>query len=172
MPAPDPPPVATIRPRRLADVDFSVFGTHTRLAPGGGEVVRAAGDGWDDVSTPRPVLRAPAHLGMTTGAPLPRVVRRMERHLCTEEALLCLDGPMVLPVAPGGDAPAPSAVDVTAVLIEPGDLVVLAPGTWHDACHGLDGPVRYYWLATTILGDEPVWVDIAGGGVEVTGAPA
>jgi ureidoglycolate lyase len=134
-------------------------------------VLLAAGDGWRDVSTARPILRAPAHLGMTVGEPLPRVVRRMERHLFTEEALLCMDAPMVLPLAPAGEAAAPSAREVTAVLMEPGDVAVLAPGTWHDACRGLTGPVRYYWLATTIVGDEPVWVDIDGGSVEVLGVP-
>jgi ureidoglycolate lyase len=158
-----------VRARPVAEVDFARFGTHTRLTANGADVVRAAGDGWRDVSTPRPPLRAPAHIGMTTASALPHIVRRMERHLYTEEALLCTDAPLVLPLAPAGDAPAPSAHDVTAVLIEPGDLVVLAPGTWHDACHGVSAPARYYWLATTVAGDEPGWVELAGGPVEVIG---
>ena len=160
-------PVAKVRAAPLAEVDFTPFGRHVRLAEGGAGVVSARGDGWTDLATKHPLLGMPPHLGLTVGSPAPFVTRRMERHLLTEEAILCTDAPIVLAVAPASAADAPAAADVRAVVLEPGDVVVLAEGTWHDACHGVRGEARYYWLAREVAGDT-VWVDLVNGPVEVT----
>lgn len=151
----------------VAEIDLAPFGSSFSLSGEGAGVSVASGHGWVDVSTAQPLVRAPAHLGMTLGAGLPFTTHRMERHLYTEEAILCMEAPVVLAMAPATSALQPSAVEVVAVLLEPGEVVVMAPGTWHDACHGINGPARYYWLATAIAGDEPEWVEIAGGPVEI-----
>jgi ureidoglycolate lyase len=94
----------------------------------------------------------------------------MERHLLTEEALFCAADPIVLAVAAPTEEDHPTAASIRAFVITPGTVVVLHKGTWHDACHGLDGEARYYWMATCGLGNSP-WVDVKGGPVLVT-APA
>ncbi|MGW1256378.1 BtpA/SgcQ family protein [Streptomyces sp. NPDC002513] len=160
--------LVAIRAVPAAEIDFSPYGEITRLTGEGPSTVESSGDGWQDVMTRRPLLRAPGHLGMTLGSGAPFVTRRMERHLYTEEAILCMASPVVLPVAAPTEADAPAAEDVRAVILSPGEVAVLKPGTWHDACHGVEGPAHYYWMATSIDGVSSPWVEITGGSVAVS----
>jgi ureidoglycolate lyase len=151
-----------------SEVDFTRFGEIILLGKEGSGTLESHGDGWRDVCTEQPLLRAPAQLGMTTGSAAPFATRALERHLYTEEAIMPMAAPVILPLAAPTAAEAPAAVDIVAVILEPGQVAVLHPGTWHDACHGIDGPVRYYWMATPIAGEESDWVEVAGGPVRVS----
>ncbi|TQR16497.1 hypothetical protein [Psychrobacillus soli] len=56
--------------------------------------------------------------------------------------------------------------DIKAIIIHPGDVVVLNEGIWHDACHGIKSVVPYYWFAQVL--DTPTeWIEIADGPVEI-----
>jgi ureidoglycolate hydrolase len=57
----------------------------------------------------------------------PDTVDWFERHDRTPEILIPVDGTMALPVMTG-------AGRVESFLVEPGEAVVIAPGTWHSAC--------------------------------------
>jgi ureidoglycolate lyase len=52
-------------------------------------------------------------------------------------------------------------------MIQPGEVIVLNKGIWHDACHGIHKSVRYYWLAEEYEGEPTEWVDIYGGPIEL-----
>jgi ureidoglycolate lyase len=151
-----------------ADLDFSQYGEILSLGDQGPRTLESHGDGWRDVRTERPLLRAPAQLGMTVGSAAPFTTRTMECHPYTEEAIMPMAAPIILPVAAPTASGSPSAGQIVAVVLEAGQVAVLKPGTWHDACHGLGGPARYYWMATSIAGAESMWVEVAGGPVEVS----
>jgi hypothetical protein len=36
---------------------------------------------------------------------------------------------------------------VVAAMLYPGDVALLNPGVWHDACYGVENKVRYYFLS-------------------------
>lgn len=156
-----------IVPEALTVEGFAPFGTYRNLREGTGDVMVAEGDGWRDVRTVDPLLREAGHLGMTFGSALPTRVASMERHLHTREALFCLAEPVVLPVAPVTSGDAPEAAQVRAFLLEPGDVVVLDEGVWHDACHGLETPTHYYWHGTEVEGISNDWIPLNGGTVDV-----
>lgn len=145
---------------------FAPFGRVLNLMAGGDDgLVRTDGPGWQDCYTKTPLIGTNGSLGLTRSGGTPFDLRQMERHTNTEEALFCLDAPIVLAVAPAGDRQQPESADVRAFIIPKGVAVVLDAGTWHDACRGLDRPVAYYWMATVGTGTE--WRDVAGGPLTV-----
>lgn len=154
----------------ILEADFSLFGTvYSLTEPHLGAdtepmLVRSAGPGWTDAFTKAPLIATNGSLGLTRGEAAPFDTFRMERHLDTEEAIFCAANPIVLAAPPTHD-PYPWACDVRAFIIEPGAVVVLHKGTWHDACRGLGEPTHYYWMART--GGGSVWVDLRGGPVHV-----
>lgn len=152
-----------INAQEIASVDFSKFGRHLRLLDGNMDVLVSEGNGWRDTCTKEALIAAPSQLGRTVGSSVPCVTHTMERHLTTPEVILCADLPIVLPLAPATEENSPKAEDVVAVILRPGDVVVMNPGTWHDACHGLDRPAAYFWLATSSGDSGGPWVEIEGG---------
>ncbi len=154
---------------RVTRVNFFAFGRYVRLAEGEAEgLLCSRGDGWSDVCTQDPLIGAPAQLGLTVGSAMPCVTWTMERHPAAEEAFLCMTSPIVLPVALASQTEYPRARDVAAYVLEPGDVVVLKPGVWHDACHGVNEPAPYFWLAagSSSASPEP-WASITDGPVEI-----
>jgi ureidoglycolate lyase len=150
----------------LGSFDFSPFGSVHRLKCGQNGVVSSAGDGWSGVFTSRPLNGRPGSLGLTYGSPAPCVVKTMERHHHTREALFGCSVPIVLAVADTkGDAP--DAKDIRAVVLREGDLVILGEGIWHDACHGLGVPAGYYWYAECDPNIKDPWVAVSGGPVSL-----
>lgn len=152
--------------------DFARFGDYLNLRTGGDGVLTTTGTMWTDRRSLSAVLDTPGHLGFTLGSATPFAVTGMERHEHTREVLLCAAEPVVVAVADtAGDEPA--AADVRAFVLQPGDVVVLAEGIWHTACHGVGKPSHYYWLATAddTIADE--WVLPRGASlivdVELTG---
>lgn len=153
--------------RALSAAAFAPYGRVFDLAaPDSDGIKHMSGDGWTDGFTLSPLIDGRGHLGMTQGPAAPWLARQMERHPKTEEALFCAGAPIVLAVAPGGEAEAPLAGTIEAFVIQPGQVAVMNRGVWHDACRGLNGPTPYYWMAICGLGPDP-WVEIAGGPVEV-----
>ncbi len=129
-------------------------------------IATVSGEGWRDSYTLAPLIDGQGHLGMTLGPSAPWECRQMERHPRTEEALFCAGAPIVLAVAPPGEAPAPQAGSLQAFVLQPGQVAVMSRGVWHDACRGLAGPTPYHWMAICGLGPDP-WVAVEGGPVRV-----
>ena len=133
--------------------------------------VDTKGDGWSDRYTRSPLIASPGSLGMTVGTGLPSLVRTMERHEGTEEAILPAGQPLVLAVAAASRDTRPNAAAVSVFLIPPTSVVVLHPGSWHDACHGVSDPSPYYWYAATQNDRSSGWCPLDGGQVLIE-APA
>lgn len=136
-----------------------VFGLSADAAP---DVVASEGPGWRDRYTARSVIAGPTHVGLTVGPGVDTPVTHMERHLYTREAVLPLTEAVVLPVAPS-----PDAATIQALIVEPGQVLVLEIGVWHAPAMGLSGPTQYYWLAGVDESVDSQWVPIAGGPVTV-----
>lgn len=52
--------------------------------------------------------------------------------------------------------------------MEPGDLVVMKRGIWHDACHAVEGHAQYYFLSYSNGDpDETAWKQIQPAAVQV-----
>ncbi|AMB58304.1 ureidoglycolate lyase [Microterricola viridarii] len=148
---------------------FSPFGEYFDLAAGGDRVVTTLGDGWTDRRSLTAVLQTPGHLGFTLGAATPFAVTGMERHQHTREVLLCAAEPVVVAVA-ATPRDAPAAADLRAFTLQPGDVIVLAEGIWHTACHGIGKQAHYYWMATADDSIADEWVLPTGGAVTVEAA--
>lgn len=150
----------------VSSIDFSEYGKYYNMSNQPHNVVRSEGNGWEDSMTNTPLIHSEGHLGLTIGSPLPSKTYKMERHLHTEEALFCMADPIVLALANSGNRKQPRAEDIKAIIIHPGEVIVLKEGIWHDACHGIDGMVPYYWFAQVL--DTPTeWIEIADGPVEI-----
>ena len=52
--------------------------------------------------------------------------------------------------------------------LEPGDLVVMKRGIWHDACHAAEGTAQYYFLSHSDSDpDETAWKAVQPAPVQV-----
>ena len=163
-------PVRAITAEALTAESFAPYGRIVAFDGSAPELVRTAGSvgsDWTDAYDERPITRETPSLGMTSAPGAPFVSTVMERHANVEEALLPAGRAIVLAVAEASAATAPAADDVRAFLIPPGAAVVLTPGTWHDACRGVDGPTSYYWLASCVDSGSSPWTPLAGGPVGV-----
>lgn len=149
-------------------VAFAAYGRVYDLGRDGADVVVEPVLDVVDRFTVEPVVTGPVHVGLTSGPALPFTVTRMERHLHTSEAVLCLDEAIVLMLS---DDPgmSPSAASTCAVMVRPGQCVSLRPGIWHSVGLGVRGPSRYYWLAGVSDSAESPWAEIPDGPVQVLG---
>jgi len=129
-------------------------------------VITTVGSDFTDRYTEDVLIDTPGHLGLTSGPGHPASVHHMERHLYTSEAVFCCGDPVILPVAaPTQDRP--HTRDVQAILISPGECVILNPGVWHAPCIGVDGPTTYYWFAAVDDALPSEWVELDDGPVEI-----
>lgn len=142
--------MAVCKPIPIKTFDFSPYGRYWDLRRE--RCVKA--ETYEAYMTVDPPMERPLRFGMTVcenGGTFP--VDTMERHLSTEEILFAGDKPIVLSVAGSDPAGLPQAEDVVSLLMEPGDLVVMKRGVWHDACHAVEGTAQYYFLSHS--GDDP-----------------
>lgn len=154
-----------ISPRPLTAEAFAPYGRVLELASDALDpaYVDTIGDGWRDRYTREPLISSTGSLGRTIGSGLPALLTVMERHEGTEEAILPAGLPLVLAVAAAGSGVRPAASDVDAFVIPATTVVVLHPGTWHDACHGLASPAAYFWHAATRGDRSSGWCELVGG---------
>lgn len=149
---------------------FGRYFTLEHQSGSGGRTTVTAG--WFNVSSPVPVLDSPATVGRTRAGTVPFTCSVMERHRGTAEAIVCMQGAIVLAVAPPGPADAPAASDVVALALSEGDVVVMDPGVWHDACRGVSTAADYLWLATSgVSPHDGRWVPVDGGPVTIDAIP-
>ena len=161
-----------IKPAALTAKNFESFGRfydlHGSLIPGLGE--------WKAALTSEAPVNVPVRIGITAvkGGDFTSV--KMERHVLSEEILLCADNDMVLTVANSDPEDVPLAKDIRCFYMCKGQVVVLAKGIWHDANHGVNGDVIYYFLIEdlsdrqipkTALEREVEWVPISPEPIDV-----
>lgn len=106
-----------------------------------------------------------APFGYVETGTLPFVVDTMERNMVSKEMQICGNGPIVLVVA-DTEQDRPRVEDMLAVVLYPGDCIVLHKGIWHDACRGLYDEVYYYY--SSILDTESQWIEVEGEKPEIT----
>lgn len=156
----------TIKAIPIGEFDFSPYGTYYNLTEDAGQVSHTKTPVYEDHMTKAPLIDTLGHLGYTIGGPAPCEVRSMEKHSHTQEAIFCMADPVVLCVAVSRGGEPPRAEDVRAVVLAPGDAVVMDREIWHDACRGLGKSAGYYYLAKA--GDTPAdWLPVSGGPVTV-----
>ena len=150
----------------IREFDFTGYGTYYNMTGDRERVYRTLGEEFEDYMTRTPLIDTPGHLGYTVGMGAPYVLKAMEKHDHTQEALFCAADPVILCVAKAREDEPPLAEDVRALILNPGDVAVLDRNIWHDACHGIGKRTAYYYLASQ--GPAPaLWVRVAGGRVLV-----
>lgn len=149
-----------IVPVPIADFAFEPYGTYFDLRSAGPRGVESVGSSWVSRRTVADLIDTTGSLGLAVGATLPAKIQQMERHFRTEEALFCLERPFVLAIAKPSDAPL--AESIRCVRVDPGEVVVIDRGVWHDACYGLDEPTPYYWFAACDPDEEGKWTPVVG----------
>lgn len=157
----------TIHAKPAGAVDLTRIGRLFDLSTGTDRrVVSTTGTDWWDNYTAEPVVTGPTHVGFTTGPQSSERVTRMERHLHTREALLPLTEPVVLAVSPPNGA-TPHADHIEALIVAPGQCLMLETGVWHAPAMGIDAACAYFWLAGVDEAIEPDWRDIEGGPLSI-----
>lgn len=152
----------------LHRADLSGIGHAFDLSRDSSSSVFSAGAGFTDRYTVEPLLDGLGHLGMTSAGATPADISQMERHLYSEEVLFCAGAPIVLPVALAGASPQRDAV--RALLIQPGQGIVLNRGVWHAPCLGHPEPAAYYWCADVDDSVDTTWVTLGDGPVRIAAA--
>ena len=129
-------------------IDFSPFGEHRRLTEVRDVFETERYTCYVDFSR---FLSGDWMIGYVRSGLLPEYCSKMEKHKRDQSLMVCGDFPMVLPLAPAGDPmdpeELPQADSVFAVVLYPGDVALLNPGVWHDACYGIRSEVRYHFLS-------------------------
>lgn len=150
----------------IREFDFAPYGVYYDLLHDEKLVSHSKTENYEDHLTRTPLIDTPAQLGYTIGSAAPYTVLSMERHDHTQEAIFCMSDTIVLCVACSTSEASPRAQDIRAVLLEPGDVVVMERNVWHDACHGKNASAGYYYAATS--GKQPaVWAVPTGGEAEI-----
>ena len=139
----------TIHPTPLSKEAFAPYG---RIL----EIPQTAptkwGEGWtcfSDVDRLYPT--SPLMVGIVRCERLPSEIRALEAHTSREEMLWAIDQPLIMvvstPLALADPQRRPSGSDAQAFLIQPGQAVILAKGTWHSPAFSANGtPAVYYFL--------------------------
>jgi ureidoglycolate lyase len=116
-------------------------------------------------------LDAPLGLGIVRTSRLPQSIADMERHVSREELLFPVDKPIVQPVGLSKDLASEKAVpqveDVQAFIIQPGQAIIMARGTWHAPAYALEHEEALYYFGVEIkpdaVGDDAnPWVKFYG----------
>lgn len=139
-----------ISPEELSQEKFARFGQYSDLSA---ELSQGSGE-WKAAITRKAWMTAPLLLGITSVKSGDFLSVRMERHVLSEEILLCANDDMVLTVADSDPEGVPLAEDVRSFFMRKGQIVLLNKGIWHDANHGVEKDVIYYFLTTDFSGKE------------------
>ena len=139
--------MATTKPISIKDFDFTPYGRY-----------------WD-LHKERGVKTEKYEAYMTIDPPVERALR-FGLTVCDNGDTFEVDS--MLSIANSDPYGMPQAKDVVSLLMEPGDLVVMKRGIWHDACHAVEGHAQYYFLSYSNGDpDETAWKQIQPAAVQV-----
>lgn len=158
----------TLIPKAIIQEDFAQYGTFYDLCSDTNdvEIVRSSGNGYTDGYTKKPLIDGLGSFGMTCVCAAPCVIRKMERHLHTQEAMMCAGTSIAFLVAVAGGG-SPKSESVKAFILNSGQVVVLNRGVWHSPAVGMSGPAEYYWMAEAYDEEPTFWAEIEGESVEM-----
>lgn len=148
-----------IKAMPLTEDNFKEFGTYQKVVQGEG---RTGTGGWKAWMTPDVCMDDVAHFGYTKVKGMPFTVDSMERHTKTQELLVCGDKPMVLAVAASDPSGRAKSEDIKAFIINPGEIVVMNRGIWHDACRSAEGDSCYYYFLSKETDEKAVFLPVEG----------
>lgn len=148
----------TVTPVKLTPENFAPFGKCCGLR----SEIRLTNSKYEEYISAEEYVYRPMRFGMTMCSNSTLFdIDSMERHLTTEEIIICGDKPIILAVADSDPHGEPQAQDIRVFLLEPGDVVMFNVGIWHDACQAIEGDAFYYFVAHgTGQGDEIVWHNV------------
>lgn len=151
--------------------------TETAIGPFGRAVRRAtgappdmSGAGWS-CWFPLGELRGsmPLEIGLVQTGPRPLLVGTMERHLDREEWVYAIDHPIIQLVSLSGsvDSGRPDPDHAQAFILQPGEGIIMARGTWHAPGLPASDCVTLYGfvLSSRVPGsgaETEGWVDFGG----------
>lgn len=122
--------------------NFKAYGRFLRVKEGAGLL----GEGWEAWMTDDVCLKSPANFGICHAAAVPSPIDTMQRYSQSEQMLLCSDQPIAI-LAAGNEDAIPSASDIRAFVLRPGDLAILGKGVWHSLGYGTQSDTIYYFLS-------------------------
>lgn len=132
--------------QKIGEEAFRPYGRYYRITKG----THTVSENYQSYITDDSVVSRPLKFGITVCDNAKEfLVDSMERHLSSEEVQFTSDKPIILSVADSDPWENPKAEDVVSFLLEPGDVVVLNRGIWHDACHSTGEKTMYYFLSYT-----------------------
>lgn len=158
-----------IKPQELKGFDFAPYGRYLSR-PGDHPPVLDTGYSlcWSQEYTlPMGELR----FGVEQARWRPRLeIPALEQHRQSKELVICGDRPVVLTLCLPRDKAdfdeRPRAADAVAVILRPGDVVVLDEYVWHSGCMPLEGDT-FYLFAYRVRDEALYWVDVDGGPIEL-----
>ena len=150
----------------IKEFNFTEYGIYYNMLEDKQNIMHCKTDVFEDHMTRHPLIDTPGHLGYTIGQSAPYILRLMEKHDHTREALFCTSEPIIVCLAKSRDELPPQAEDVHAVILRQGDVIVLERNIWHDAGHGMGRPASYYYLASRGI-DPAKWVNVEGDEIKV-----
>jgi len=152
----------SIHPIPIEKFDFSPYGQYYNFRSN----ISLQQKGIHSVASKEPVMLQPMRLGITVCGGGTFVCRSMERHISTQELLFPGNSSLVLAVANSDPEGFPQEDDIAAIIFQSGDLIVLSPGIWHDACRALEGETMYYFMANNDGSPrETEWISVSPGPV-------
>ena len=159
-----------VRVRPLTDPEVEPFGRAVRRESG--TPPNQSDAGWA-CWFPLGELRdsAPLEIGLVKTDPRPRLIGEMERHQDREEWVFAIDEPLIQTVSLSrpGDPRRPDLDQAQAFLLNPGEGIVLALGTWHaPGLPSTDHETLYGFVlskpAPGPVAETEGWVPFGGGG--------
>ncbi|MFV0381641.1 MAG: hypothetical protein ACK5KR_05425 [Breznakia sp.] len=153
--------------KSIKDVDFKKFGSLYELGNDSKQVCKTIKDGWSDGYTRASVIDTPTSLGMTRTGKTPFYFDELERHFHSQEAIFCIDEPIVFVVAPPSFDEHPDMDQAIAVKLDLGMVAVIDRMVWHSAAHGYNKECYYYWLCQVVKNEPSEWKELQVGKIEV-----
>lgn len=140
-----------VRVKTLDEVDLRSYAHPVRI---GDRPPDLSGDGWQCWY---PIGKLPKYIwqiGIVRTETALRILQRMERHLDREEWVFALDKPIIqaLALSFSSTPQQPDAHSVQAILLHPGEGLIIAAGVWHAVGVPARGEGAFYGF---LLG-EPV----------------
>jgi ureidoglycolate hydrolase len=145
--------------RPLDEEGFRPFGRAIEIPA---EPAVKRGEDWDCWFALASLGSCSPGVGAVVTRPTQAAVTAMEREPASE-LLLPVTGAVVQAVGLPGEEP--DAETVEAFVVEPGQAIVMAPGTWHCAARPVTGEALYYFVTepTPLEPGQSPWVPFRGG---------
>lgn len=158
-----------LKPKELGEVEFSLFGWRLSV-PAGKPPVLDTGYSkcWSaEYTLPLGEMRFGVEQVEYRRT---LAIEKLEQHKYSKEVVICGDKPVVLCLCPprreAGDGDRPRCRDAVAVILRPGDVVVLNEYVWHSGCMPLEEDT-FYHFAYRVRDEALDWYALEDGPIEL-----